>query len=192
MVDAYFILALLGVALLLAVAIVVVNGRKQSSRRRLAAESASEACSEPETRFFESSRKNQYRLLNTSEQALYHRLVEAMPNMTICCQVGIAQLVQLRGQHALDEVRDWVGRCINFVICRDDFSIIAAVDLLWPGDEEPERQQAAKSKRLALEKLEIPLIVYRPHQLPNADTIAREIAEAILRQNHTDAKRDMF
>jgi hypothetical protein len=192
MVDAYFILALLGVALLLAVAIVVVNGRKQSSRRRLAAESASEAYSEPETRFFESSRKNQYRLLNTSEQALYHRLVEAMPNMTICCQVGIAQLVQLRGQHALDEVRDWVGRCINFVICRDDFSIIAAVDLLWPGDEEPERQQAAKSKRLALEKLEIPLIVYRPHQLPNADTIAREIAEAILRQNHTDAKRDMF
>ena len=196
MIDAYFILALLGIAILLALGVVMVKGRKQALRRRLVAESiaraASDGDSNPETRFVESSRKNQYRLLNTSEQALYHRLVEAMPNMTVCCQVGIAQLAQLRGQHAVDEISDWVGRCINFVICRDDFSIVAAVDLSWPGDEEPERQKAAEAKRLALEKLEIPLIVYRPHQLPNVDSIARNIAEAMLKQNRSDAKRDFL
>jgi hypothetical protein len=193
MIDAYFILALMSVALLLVAVVVRVKGRKQAGRRRLAAErAASDGDSDPETRFIQSSRKSPYRLLNTSEQALYHRLVEAMPNMTICCQVGIAQLVQLRGQHALDEIRDVLNRCVNFVICRDDFSIVAAVDLTWPGDEEPERQKAVEAKRLALEKLEIPLIVYRPHQLPNVDSIARKIAEAILKQNHLDAQRDFF
>ena len=196
MIEAYFILALMSIALLLVAVMVRVKGRKQAGRRRLAAERAARAASDgdsdPETRFIQSSRKSQYRLLNTSEQALYHRLVEAMPNMTICCQVGIAQLVQLRGQHALDEIRDVLNRCVNFVICRDDFSIVAAVDLTWPGDEEPERQKAVEAKRLALEKLEIPLIVYRPHQLPNVDSIARKIAEAILKQNHLDAQRDFF
>ena len=194
--DTYFILALMGIAIFLAVAVVVVKGRKHALMARqaaaLAARAGLEDDGEPETRFIESSRRNQYRLLNTSEQALYQRLFEAMPNMTICCQVGLAQLAQLRGQHAVNEIRDLLGRCVNFVICRDDFSIAAAVDLTWPGDEEPERQKAAEAKRQALEKLEIPLIVYRPHQLPNVDSIARNIAEAILKQNRLDSQRDVF
>ena len=197
MIDAFFVLALMAIAMLIAVAVVLLKVWKQAGRRRLASASAARASSqaaggsysEPETRFLESARKSQYRLLNTSEQALYHRLVEAMPSMTVFCQVGIAQLVQLRGQHAVEEIRELIGRSINFLVCRDDFSIVAAVDLIWPTDEEPERQKAAESKRLALEKLEIPLIVYRPQQLPSVDTLAREIAGAILRQNRPDAKK---
>ncbi len=199
--DGFFIFALMGIAMLMAIGVVTVKVRKQAASRRLVAESAvrnarpavAEGFSELQTRFADVppvSRKSQYRLLNTSEQALYHRLVEAMPNMTIFCQVGIAQLVQLRGQYAVDEIREMIGRCVNFLVCRDDFSIVAALDLSWPTDEEPKQRKAAETKRLALEKLEIPLLVYRPHQLPSADNIAREIAGAVLRQSRSDAKKN--
>ncbi len=189
--DAYFFLALLAIAVLLAIAFVAVKIRKQASARRVVGDTAARAkgggFDEPETRFLESSRRSQYRLLNTSEQALYHRLVDAMPNMSVFCQVGIVQLVQLRGHHAVEEIHDLIGRGVNFLVCRDDFTIVAAVDLIWPTDEEPERRKGAEAKRLALEKLEIPLIVYRPHQLPGVDAIAREVAGAILRQSHPDS-----
>lgn len=196
--DAVFVLALLAIATLILAAFVIFKLRKPGEIMRLgalpivrpSARPANEGYSEPETIFLETTRKNQYRLLNTSEQALYHRLVEAVPNMTIFCQVGIVQLVQLDGQHAVEEIRDLIGRCVNFLVCREDFGIVAAIDLSWPTDIRTERQLVAESKRLALEKLDIPLIVYRPHQLPSADTIAREIAEAILRHNRPEARKD--
>jgi hypothetical protein len=191
MIDVYFILTLMSIAVLVAVTVVMFNMKRQARLKRQADGANASAAttqtdagySEPETRFLESARRSQYRLLNTSEQALYHRLREAMPSMTILCHVGLAQLVQLRGQHAVAEIGDLVGRCVNFVVCRDDFSIVAAIDLVWPGEEGPERQKATENKRLALQKLEIPWLVYRPQQLPNVDTIEREIAAAVLRQS---------
>lgn len=194
--DASFVLALIGIAIVVAVA-VVLRVRSQARSERMAARPAALASAaavyyDPETRFVEPGRRSQYRLLNTSEQALYHRLVEAMPNMTVFCQVGLVQLVQLRGQHAVEDIHALIGRCVNFLVCRDDFSIVAALDLVWPTDEEPEKQRASEAKRVALEKLEIPLIVYRPHQLPGVDTIAREIAEAMLRQSRPDVARDFI
>lgn len=196
--DAVFVLALMALAISLAIAFVLYRVRRPAAFQptvgtpddRTMQKTTNVAFFEPETRFIEVARKSsQYRLLNTSEQALFHRLVEAMPNMTVFAQVGIAQLVQLRGQHAVEEIWDIANRCINFVVCREDFTIVAALDLSWPTDDEPGRRRAAESKRQALEKLEIPLIVYRPHQLPSVDTIAKDIAQAVLRHQHSEARK---
>ncbi|MGE5472141.1 MAG: DUF2726 domain-containing protein [Bacteroidota bacterium] len=131
--------------------------------------------------------KRQYRLLNDAEQELYLRLLEAMPNMRIFSQVGVAQLAQLRGRVDAQRLRGMAGRGVDFVVCGSDFGIVAAIELAWP---TPGGETAAEDeKQAALASLGIPLIVFRPNQLPNADAISREIADAIIRRNRLEKER---
>jgi len=142
---------------------------------------------DPGTRFVEVPKRKKFRLLNDSEQELYHRLCEAMPSMTVFVQVGVAQLALLRGRPEAQRLSNMAGRGVDFVVCGDDFSIVAAIELSWPSDVNngisPEDE-----KRQALQSLGIPLIVFRPNQLPDADAISREIAGAIIRRNRYEAE----
>lgn len=142
-----------------------------------------------ETRFVETPRRKSYRLLNDSEQELYHRLCEAMPNMTIFSQVGVAQLALLRGRKEAQRLNGMAGRGVDFVVCGADFSIIAAIEISWPTADQS-GQMAEEEKRDALQSLGIPLIVFRPNNLPDADTLSREIADAIIRRNRLEAERE--
>lgn len=144
---------------------------------------------EPETRFVEAASRKPYQLLNSAEQVLYHRLREAMPNMVIFSQVGLAQLANLRGRKAVEDIRGMLGRGVDFIVCRDDFAILAAIELTWPAPEGYAKPDPEVAKRQALERLGIPLIVFRPNQLPDPDTISREIAEAIVRRNYLESER---
>lgn len=141
-----------------------------------------------QTRFMESPRRKQYRLLNEAEQLLYHRLCEAMPSMQIFVQVGVAQLAQLRGRHEARQLNRMAGRGVDFVVCDQDFAIIAAIELAWPSPDghslSPEEE-----KRQALQSLGIPLIVFRPNNLPDAEAVSLEIADAIVRRNRLEAAR---
>ena len=145
---------------------------------------------EERTRFVETPRKKTYRLLNVSEQALYLRLEEAMPNMRLFSQVGIMQLAQLRGRVAASEAQQMLGRCVDSLVCDRDFAVVAAIELNWPSDENGERQKAADTKKRVLEKLAIPLIYFKPQQIPEVDDIAREIAAAIVSRKHLEAARE--
>lgn len=142
---------------------------------------------DPQTRFVESPKRKQYRLLNDSEQELYHRLVEAMPNMLIFAQVGVAQLALARGRQEAQRLSRMAGRGVDFVVCDSEFSIVAAIELAWPTGQNGEA--AEEEKRAALLSLGIPLIVFRPNKLPDADTISREIADAIIRRNRMESER---
>lgn len=143
---------------------------------------------DPCTRFVETPRRQKYRLLNDSEQELYFRLCEAMPSMTVFAQVGFAQLALLRGRSEAQRLSSMRGRGVDFVVCSDDFSIVAAIELSWPMNEvdgiSPEEE-----KRQSLQSLGIPLIVFRPNNLPDADAISHEIAGAIIRRNRLEAER---
>jgi hypothetical protein len=143
---------------------------------------------EPQTRFVETGKPKQYRLLNNSEQELYHRLCEAMPNMKVFAQVGVAQLALARGRQEAQRLSRMAGRGVDFVVCDADFSIVAAIELAWPTTGQ-EADNAEDVKRVALQSLGIPMIVFRPNKLPEADTISREIADAILRRNRLEAER---
>jgi len=143
---------------------------------------------DPQTRFLERPKKPHYRLLNEAEQLLYERLLEAMPNMRIFAQVGVAQLAQLRGRQDAQRLYGMAGRGVDFVVCGTDFSIMAAIELAWP--RPGESSQAEDDKRGALESLGIPLIIFRPNQLPDAEAISREIADAIVRRNRMERERN--
>jgi hypothetical protein len=141
---------------------------------------------DPQTRLLERP-KRQYRLLNEAEQELYMRLLEAMPNMRVFAQVGVAQLAQLRGRIDAQRLRDMASRGVDFVVCNSDFGIVAAIELAWPtpaGETFSENE-----KQAALASLGIPLIVFRPNQLPDADAISREIADAIVCRNRLEKER---
>ena len=143
---------------------------------------------DPGTRFVETPRKQKYRLLNDSEQELYYRLCEAMLNMTIFAQVGFAQLALLRGRSEAQRLSRMRGRGVDFVVCSEDFSIVAAIELSWPMDEV-EGISPEEEKRQSLQSLGIPLIVFRPNNLPDAEAISHEIAGAIIRRNRFEAER---
>lgn len=143
---------------------------------------------DPQTRFVEVPKRKQYRLLNDSEQELYHRLREAMPSMQIFIQVGVAQLALLRGRHEAKRLSQMAGRGVDFVVCDSEFAIIAAIELAWPSTEE-NGGNGEIEKHQALQSLGIPLIVFRPNDLPDAEAISREIADAIIRRNRLEADR---
>src|SRR5574343_1136468 len=140
---------------------------------------------DPKTRFVENPKRKQYRLLNDAEQILFRRLREAMPNMLVFAQVGVAQLAQLRGRQEARRLSSMLGRGVDFVVCGTDFGIVAAIDLAWPTDDGAENSPE-EEKRRALQRLGIPLIVYRPNQLPDPDSLSREVASAIVRRNRLE------
>lgn len=144
--------------------------------------------SDPQTRLIDTPVHKPYRLLNDAEQILYFRLCEAMPRMLIFAQVGVAQLAQLRGRREAHKLKAMLGRGVDFVVCGTDFKIVAAIDLAWPTDDDGENSQE-EEKRRALQSLGIPLIVYRPNQLPDPDTLSREVANAIVYRKRLEAER---
>ncbi len=143
---------------------------------------------DPQTRFIETPKRKQYRLLNDSERELYHRLNEAMPNMRVFAQVGVSQLALARGRQEAQRLSRMAGRGVDFVVCDPDFAIVAAIELSWPSTD-PEGNTAEEEKRQALQSLGIPLIVFHPNKLPDADAISREIADAIIRRNRMEVER---
>ncbi|MCK6390007.1 MAG: DUF2726 domain-containing protein [Azonexus sp.] len=144
---------------------------------------------DPQTRFIDTPKRKQYRLLNDSEQELYHRLSEAMPNMRVFAQVGVAQLALARGRQEAQRLGRMAGRGVDFVVCDQEFAIVAAIELAWPTTAAQEGEGAEDEKRMALQSLGIPLIVFRPNMLPDAETISHEIADAIIRRNRMEAER---
>lgn len=143
---------------------------------------------DPQTRFVHAPKRTQYRLLNDSEQQLYCRLQEAMPSMQIFAQVGVAQLALLRGRHEAKRLIQMAGRGVDFVVCDHEFAIIAAIELAWPSIEE-NGINSETEKHQALQSLGIPLIVFRPNDLPDAEAISREIADTIIRHNRLETDR---
>lgn len=134
------------------------------------------------TSLFVGAEPKQYRLLNDAEQILYFRLREALPSMEVFAQVGIAQLAQLRGRQEARRLNPLAGRGVDFIVCGADFGIVAAIELAWPTDDNGENSPE-EEKRRALHSLGIPLIVYRPNDLPDSETLSQEITGAIVRRN---------
>ena len=65
-------------------------------------------------------------VLNGPERVLYGRLMRAFPGHVILAQVALSRLVALDGRGA---VRNAV---VAFVVCRPDFTALAAIELEGP------------------------------------------------------------
>ena len=118
-------------------------------------------------------------LLNKTEQVLLARLGEAMPNLLIFAQVSMSQLFQFRNSFVPNEV---ARKSVDFLICRKDTSIICAIEMNGPTHKNEARMRSDATKKAAMDSAGIPLIIYTPDNMPNAERIKNDIAPLMIRK----------
>jgi len=122
-------------------------------------------------------RKN---LLNAKEQALFHRLVEAMPNHYVMTQVRLADIV------GVDKCKNWQTwfnkisrKSVDFVICDKSFAVLACIELDGKTHEQEDRQKADENKDEALKTAGIP-IVRMTSNLASTEEIKKLLENTVL------------
>ena len=100
--------------------------------------------------------------LNDRECVLYWRLREMMPGDIVLSQVGLSRILRVRAGH---DFRVWFKRInrmtIDFLVCRADATIVAAIELDDAAYGEAEREVADRRKAKALESAGIRVLRFR-------------------------------
>ncbi len=134
--------------------------------------------------------RDKFQLLNKTEQELYKRLVEATPALVVLAQVSMSQLFHLNRRDGYLQLGEIGRKSIDFLLCRQDFSIVAAIELNGPTHETEKQKRADETKRRTLEDAGIPLAVFFPNDLPDVTTIRRTIAPYIVERRQYEEERD--
>jgi hypothetical protein len=100
--------------------------------------------------------------LNDRERELYWRLRALLPDGIILSQVGLSRILRVRSGH---DFRVWFKRInrmtIDFLVCRGDATIIAAIELDDAPHGAAEQRVADARKTRALESAGIRLLRFR-------------------------------
>jgi very-short-patch-repair endonuclease len=112
--------------------------------------------------------------LNDRERELYWKLREMMPGDIVLSQVGLSRILRVRAGY---DFRVWFKRInrmtIDFLTCRADSTIVAAIELDDAVHGEAERRVADQRKVKALESAGIRVLRFR--EMPTD----RELREAL-------------
>lgn len=134
--------------------------------------------------------RDKFRLLNQGEQVLFFRLAEAVPALIVLSQVSLSQVFHINGRNVRTQLNEVGKKSLDYLICRKDFSIVAAIELNGPDHAKPAQQKSDAVKRAALEEAGIPLLIYTPDALPDVMTIRRDLAPAIVERKSYEAERN--
>ncbi|GAB3266136.1 PDDEXK family nuclease [Chitinimonas naiadis] len=111
------------------------------------------------------------RPLSTSEQDLYHRLIESLPGHLIFAKVSLGGFLSAKPGHDAEQWQKHIDPLrVDFLVCDQTLQIVAAVEL---GDlTDTKQQQADHSKTQALQAAGIKLIRWNAQSLPELNDIA--------------------
>lgn len=113
------------------------------------------------------------------EQALYFRLVTALPDHIVLAQVQVSQIVGIkRGKNTQAWFNKISRKSVDFLICKKDASIVAAIELDDKSHEQPDRVKADADKNTALRAAGITLVRWEARNLPAMDDIQAAITAA--------------
>jgi hypothetical protein len=108
--------------------------------------------------------------LTDREQVLYWRLRKALPDQIILAQVGLSRILRVQAGH---NFRGWLDRInrmtIDFLVCRADATIVAAIELEELSTAPGDRAAVEETKAKALASAGIKLLRFR--ELPTEDEI---------------------
>lgn len=139
----------------------------------------------------EENKRTQYKdksqLLNKCEQQLFSRLREAAPKLVILSQVSMSQLFDITGAKGFLQVGEIGRKSVDFLICREDTSIMLAIELNGPMHDKPSQKLGDEKKRIALEEAGIPLIVIKPDGIPVVSDLRKMLAEHIVARTKHEA-----
>lgn len=125
-------------------------------------------------------------LLSPAEQTLYRRLVEALPQYDVLCQVHLLQALRFeRGGWSRSLANRINQLSIDFLVLKTDTSIVAAVELDDASHQREDRREADARKSHALKSAGIPLLRWQARQLPDGAAIADAFANLGADRNRT-------
>ena len=108
------------------------------------------------------------RPLSDVEQVLYWRLLKALPDHIVLAHVALSRLVGIKkGRQSAAWTNRIDRKVVDFVICRKDAEIVAAIELDDASHEHPERRHADATKDRALAAAGIRIIRWHAKSLPD-------------------------
>ncbi|MEI6648144.1 MAG: DUF2726 domain-containing protein [Actinomycetes bacterium] len=106
--------------------------------------------------------------LTETEQILYWRLVEALPNKIILSQVQLSQILGVKKGYNHHEWWNKINRMsVDFLICNKDSSIITAIELDDWTHARNDRKVADAKKDKALHSANIEILRLRAEKIPS-------------------------
>ncbi|PTN55670.1 DUF2726 domain-containing protein [Stenotrophomonas panacihumi] len=112
------------------------------------------------------------RVLSGPEQALYWRLVEALPGDVVLAQVQLSRFLGIqKGNRRIEWLNRINQKSADFVVCHKDFSIIAVIELDDATHGRPSRQKADRDKEKALSDAGLRLIRWHVKRVPTMEEI---------------------
>jgi hypothetical protein len=106
--------------------------------------------------------------LSAPEQVLYHRLVKSLPECIILAQVQASRVLGVRKGYNFHQWNNRINRLsVDYVVCRKDSTVIAAIELDDSSHEGPRRKEADHRKEKALNAAGVPLHRWSVKALPD-------------------------
>lgn len=127
------------------------------------------------------------RPLTKPEQVLYHRLIRALPDHIVLCQVQVSRVLGVKRGFKFNQWNNRINRLsYDFVICGKDASVIAVIELDDSTHQKSARQEADKRKDKATNDAEVKMIRWNVKALPDQSAIQAALAPAKFDQKTND------
>ncbi|MCX7175514.1 MAG: DUF2726 domain-containing protein [Proteobacteria bacterium] len=116
--------------------------------------------------------------LTRTEQLLFHRLAQALPDCVVLAQVQISQLVGIeKGPHWQGWFNKISRKSADFVVCLKDFTVVCVIELDDRSHERDDRKRSDDDKDTALTGAGIKLLRWKAVDMPDVDTIRKTFLE---------------
>ena len=118
--------------------------------------------------------------LSVAEQILYFKLLKALPERIVLCQVALSRLLGVKKGH---NFRAWQNRIdrmtADFVVCSKDSTVIAVIELDDATHDFDRRRDADAKKNKAFEAAGIRVVRWQAKTLPDEGTIRSALAQNV-------------
>lgn len=119
-------------------------------------------------------------LLTQPEQVVFQRLRMAFPELVVLAQVSLGQAVRIRasGRRRQELWGKVCAKSLDFVLCRPDFSLVAAVELDDKSHEFARQRARDREKDRVLEAAKVPLLRWKVGKIPSSEEMRMLILQS--------------
>ncbi|MDR2092551.1 MAG: DUF2726 domain-containing protein [Azoarcus sp.] len=126
--------------------------------------------------------------LSAEAVRLHEALTAAFPRMLVFSHVSVARILYLKGESDWENQSETARQSVDFLICKkSDTAILPTVviELDDPASAKKDLRGIGVQKRQAFKEAGIPLLLYAANNLPDVETLRRDVANAVVARNRT-------
>jgi len=119
--------------------------------------------------------------MSQPEQALYHRLVRALPDHIVLAQVQVSRVLGVKKGFRFHEWNNRINRLsYDFVICTKESAVVAAIELDDKSHEAESRVRTDAKKDKATQDAGIRMIRWSVSAMPSEAVIREELLSPLV------------